>query len=1773
MTDNFDNKLDEFKSRIDNLFDSSAVQKSERDGLSILDVQKIVSEQFKLIEGRLLSFQNSLQTLADASDNEKLLLDTARISSDLNTVYAKITSQDVSLQNIIKSISEIDTTVDSDKISKIMNEMANFYRGFDAVTSTINTNFAEFINQFRQYSSKEEFKQLFLDIDAINNNTASIISALSIIDNKYQNLHTIINTLAENESKYLGGLEWLTNISKQLKEMSEQIGTLPQNRSVLDFSNSLNELSTKIDNNFNALNGADDEFKQKFQEAINILDGKLVQILNTNYYEGIEQKFAQMNNFISNTITEFVDVVVGKINLEGKVEEMTDALSSQIAIVNANLDKKSTSEEVSALTQKISTIAEIFENNMNSKFQELDKFEGLKSDLVLNLQEVATLIVQRLSDDKNHNEIKELLLEKHSDISARIAGIVTIEQIKKETVAIINELKTDIYAKILTLDDTDLIKQQMSFLLTTLNRAIEEKFDFINNSLNQSFDLKFTNFEGVLSDKIDTKLSSLSVDLVKNIETNVSVMNMDLTQNLDSRIVALSENFTDSLQTSSLTTTGNITNRINDLSTQIMANVAENVQASANQISEKFEEKSSSNAQNIIGDLSDKLQTSVNYLNDTISDKVISSFTENANANKADLLVSIGNMEQSVSNLQNNIYGLDESIKNSFNQNSQELGAVFAKLQTELAGIQNIISSLDDSEFRQKLDEDYKQLSVTIAAMQPYLEAIYNFDEKMGRTETTLTKLTDEGFVRLQNELRNKTDELEYNFTQVLNTNVSSVSNVVKDDIAGLVEKVEIFTSTLSGVNSETISSIKELVDAAILNIENLRIGSKIQEVTFAMEENFATVKAAFDKVNEHLANIDENSNVDTIKRINNAIPALSDKIDVLRSVLSNENTQNTQSLKKVLEEFVTKHEDYFADIKTDFEKANDKVLDEFNTHILDLKESVTNLITITKEDFTNLNTTSLDAIQTQVGEIKDSINRLIDQTRDEVAYKAVEMIEHNGKVISDLTCEIVESKNAVEEFKNNVSQIPEQVAHIMSNSQSEILSDFNRVMFEIGEKGKNLDADLTNKIAEINNTIEGINNSVADITEAKLNTLASKIEDKQLYVVERLNSLSSSIEEKIGTVAAENSSQFDSKLDKITAKSFDTNEKLANLNELSNSSHDKLNDIVNASRDIYDRLDNVAENSADVVAKIDNLNEKTQDTADKIENLSNAATEISAKVENVSEKSSETIEKLDNLSEKSSEMSTKLERLNTNVSDIKTYLLNEISKIIASNSDKISTDELEDILKTNNEGSQEVTMLANNLLDKLTELQNLNSDMASDDRRNYLELTEQIKSISDALSSSYSQDMNDKIDDISAKLNDVLIFANDLTSMSNSSEIVSNLDDVKRNIVQKIQDEISSIDISDLKSEIAELQNSILSLSNSLSDKEPEQVLNEEIFGKIENTISKSQNNSIENFEEIVSKVENSIEAANVISKANSESVSQKIEKFSGEVEALKKSLEEKLEAQINSLKNSVADSLSNVPKPEIDNEVFEDFISGFEFLQSNFMNDIKAEFESNKNALEDVSKEISKSVNSATLADIVRAAVAEKFEEAKIEDEQKALILTDIKSDFARIKNLLDNSYKQRYPERLEEIRNIGLENIKQFKKSEDNFTFINNWLDNAQRSLDALTARIEKTEKNNLQDIKNRLISSESNTQVADAVEDFRHEFNKKYQVQEIKVDNIDEKLSNFIQKQPAPPDLKPIMEAIKQNATQTQALDARVEGIENQIANIQIGIEKLLDYLDE
>ena len=183
MSENFDDRLDDFKSKIDTFFDTDATRKLKVDirDFTLVDIQNVVSDQFRQIEARLKTFTDIIRTISETSDNQKLILDMTRISAELNTVYAKITSQDNALQNIADLLKTIDSKEDGNNILKIMNELGNFYRGFDSITLLINKNFTEFLNEYRQTSAKEEFKKLSIDIEGINNNTNSIISLFQLL--------------------------------------------------------------------------------------------------------------------------------------------------------------------------------------------------------------------------------------------------------------------------------------------------------------------------------------------------------------------------------------------------------------------------------------------------------------------------------------------------------------------------------------------------------------------------------------------------------------------------------------------------------------------------------------------------------------------------------------------------------------------------------------------------------------------------------------------------------------------------------------------------------------------------------------------------------------------------------------------------------------------------------------------------------------------------------------------------------------------------------------------------------------------------------------------------------------------------------------------------------------------------------------------------------------------------------------------------------------------------------------------------------------------------------------------------------------------------------------------------------------------------------------------------------------------------------------------------------------------------------------------------------
>ena len=66
MTENFDDRLDDFKSKIDTFFDTDATRKLKVDirDFTLVDIQNVVSDQFRQIEARLKTFTDIIFILS-----------------------------------------------------------------------------------------------------------------------------------------------------------------------------------------------------------------------------------------------------------------------------------------------------------------------------------------------------------------------------------------------------------------------------------------------------------------------------------------------------------------------------------------------------------------------------------------------------------------------------------------------------------------------------------------------------------------------------------------------------------------------------------------------------------------------------------------------------------------------------------------------------------------------------------------------------------------------------------------------------------------------------------------------------------------------------------------------------------------------------------------------------------------------------------------------------------------------------------------------------------------------------------------------------------------------------------------------------------------------------------------------------------------------------------------------------------------------------------------------------------------------------------------------------------------------------------------------------------------------------------------------------------------------------------------------------------------------------------------------------------------------------
>ena len=164
----------------------------------------------------------------------------------------------------------------------------------------------------------------------------------------------------------------------------------------------------------------------------------------------------------------------------------------------------------------------------------------------------------------------------------------------------------------------------------------------------------------------------------------------------------------------------------------------------------------------------------------------------------------------------------------------------------------------------------------------------------------------------------------------------------------------------------------------------------------------------------------------------------------------------------------------------------------------------------------------------------------------------------------------------------------------------------------------------------------------------------------------------------------------------------------------------------------------------------------------------------------------------------------------------------------------------------------------------------------------------------------------------------------------------------------------------------------------------------------------------------------------------------------------------------------------------------------------------------------------------------------------------------MSDLEADLAKLRLSVEKSNK-----------NIGtdFQNIGGWLKN------TNSRLENLSNMVGMLSKKIENTEKLGLEEVKTRLVQSERDYVAPQKIEETLNGVYKKYKIQEMRLEELDEKISLILQKQSEGFDVKSFIDLFYDNTTQTKSLASRVDNIENKLNTISKNIEKIISYIDE
>ncbi|MBR1617586.1 hypothetical protein IJ670_05475 [bacterium] len=955
------------------------------------EFHKAIEYKYGQTNAYLKNLEDNIKGFMGVVQNPKTSNDLSQLLSDTQLIASKINQQEAVFKNVINSLSTNDEGATYAEIKKLSENFIAFSNGFEGITEALNKNFAEFFNQLKEKSSREDTDLVVSKIEEMGQNIAPLITSLTSIDDKYKDLVELINIL--NVDK-----DFLKNIQNDVSEINTGIS---ETKNAVSFmTNGFEDIKNTVNNSFSG-----------FEEVKSAVGTLVSQFNNINELkEGFENSktgFEGIKNSINSTNTKIENLQNDINNSNSKIEEVKSVLAGTTLAFE---DLKGDFSKIDALKNAFSKI-DAFANEINSFSNNFDEIKTTNQ-----------------ASDFKIDELKNILLDVNTNTQGLKSNLSRLEEIKQSVsnaILNVNEMKGALNASTLNLEE---IKSGISQNLEEIKTNISKNLNDVQGNISE-----FNNAFNNIKTSQDNVLSAVS-----GVKDDISGFSLNLfnakaqIQNILSLIQEIKDQKKSAQEENSLLLLENSAKETLDILKQYTQTIDEKFEASKEDISKSINEPIKSvkedvqkiienmeGTQNYISKLSEILQSKDNFNNLQDALKIDINAINEAFSNK------IQNLHNEFKNFENSLKDISsakldeliqntETIKTDVQTGSQNTAHDIRKLSS---GLTETIAGANTA-VKNEIEVLKKGLVEVTAKQTLNLEAI---SQKFSELENSIEK-TAQGILSNSQNTSSLDDfkvEVLEQITGIVKSNRDSISQFgAKVDRANL-QQIHNAKELLEEIQTTT-NSLSLKIDSFEDNKKLAEFGNEIAKLTSKMEVVSEPLEKFADKLKEFKEEL-EAKYKESVQKIGVLIQKESTS-DARPSI-------NIDNLTNKVQEYISNFEYLKGNISQeiregldkDFTKIRDQIKrlyskDENPSYDYNLEDIETDLANIRLSIEKNVATSSsVESLYSKMNEL-----RTVGLENVKISRDTEKELEHVSGWFKDINEKIVEITRKIDDIQNN---------------------------------------------------------------------------------------------------------------------------------------------------------------------------------------------------------------------------------------------------------------------------------------------------------------------------------------------------------------------------------------------------------------------------------------------------------------------------------------------------------------------------------------------------------------------------------------------------------------------------------------------------------------------------------------------------------------------------------------------------------------------------------